>query len=502
MPGIDEILNQDDFGKIVSDLCIDTMEDRDPRAYMEEYNGERYRRATSVGYREPKKVAVYSETEFEIDKETGEKKPKRLEDKIVPVAKLVTNIPKKIVRTAAAFLFGGDMTISADNTDDDSLDIFKGVFVRKLKMKSILMKFARIVLSETKGAIIFYPVVKGKATGYDSKGNPIIKKESELKVKLLSTPKDCNITNEFYPHFDEDGDMDAFIHKYYAPCDGTNYECVKIYNREKIITAVNKSGVWDIHEDVNLFGKIPVVYAEVDKPDWDDIAVLMDGYEMRLSRMSDTNDYFSEPILKTYGLSNLPSKETVGKELNFDMEIDQDSGETYHGDADYLTWQQSIDAQKEEIINERHEIFSGVSCPDLSFDNLVGIGESSGVAREFMTIDAKIKAVEQMEIFGPVVQRCISVVVAGMANITHTKYKDILENNYFEASFGSILPKSLKEELENLSIANGGKPINSQETITARSPYTNGKSKDETAKMKQEEQEAAKNNSLIGMTFQ
>lgn len=502
MPGISEILAQEDFGRIVSDLCVDTMENRNPREYMEEYNGERYRRTTSVGYRQPKKVAVYSETEFEIDKETGEKKPKRLEDKTVPVAKLVTNIPKKIVRTAAAFLFGGEMTISADNTDDDSLDLFKSVFVRKLKMKSILMKFARIVLSETKGAIIFYPVVKGKSVGRDKDGKPVVNKESELKVKILSTPKDENVTSEFYPHFDDDDDMDAFIHKYYAPCNGMNCECVKIYTADKIITGTNNGGVWGITEDPNLFGKIPVVYAEVDKPDWEDIVVLMDGYEMRLSRMSDTNDYFSEPILKTYGLSNLPSKETVGKELNFDIEVDNDSGETYHGDADYLTWQQSIDAQKEELSNERHEIFSGVSCPDLSFDNLVGIGELSGVAREFMTIDAKIKAVEQMEIFGPVVQRCIAVVVAGMANITHTKYKGILENNYFEASFGSILPKSLKEELENLYVANGGKPINSQETITARSPYTNGNPKEETAKMKQEEHETARNNSLVGMTFQ
>ena len=96
-------------------------------------------------------MAVYSDTEFETDPNTGEEKAKRLEDKIVPVAKIVTNIPKKIVRTAAAFLFGGDMIVSADNMDDDSLQDFKQVFVRKLKMKSVFMRFARIVLSETKG---------------------------------------------------------------------------------------------------------------------------------------------------------------------------------------------------------------------------------------------------------------------------------------------------------------------------------------------------------------
>ena len=129
-------------------------------------------------------------------------------------------------------------------------------------------------------------------------------------------------------------------------------------------------------------------------------------------------------------------------------------------------------SQKEEIANERHEIFSGASCPDLSFDNLIGIGDLSGVAREFMTIDAKIKATEQMEIFGPVVQRCVAIVQAGMARISHIKNAGAIEGNYFEVKFGSILPKNLTEILQNLAIANGNKPINSQETITAESPYT------------------------------
>lgn len=489
MPAIAEILNNTDFDRVVSDLCVDTIEDREPREYLEEFNGGRRRRPTSVGFREPKRVAVYSETEVEIDSLTGEEKPKRLEDKPIPVAKIITNIPKKIVRTAAAFLFGGDMTVSADNTDDDSLEEFKKIFVRKLKMKSVLMKFARVVLSETKGAIIFYPVnklVEGKKT-------------PELKVKILSTPKDENVSCEFYPHFDDDDDMDGFIHKYNATIDGRTCECVKIYTDMEIITGIN-DGQWIITKDRNLFGKIPVVYAEVDQPEWEDITRLLDAYEMRLSRMSDTNDYFGDPMLKTFGQTNLPSKETVGKELNFSMEVDQDTGTAYHGDAEYLAWQQSIDSQKEEIANERHEIFSGASCPDLSFDNLIGIGDLSGVAREFMTIDAKIKATEQMEIFGPVVQRCVSIIQSGMVNISHIKNAERIKNNYFEVSFGSILPKNLTETLQNLSIAGGGKPFNSQETITAQSPYTKDVKK-EVSTMKQEEKEFAQNNSMLGMTF-
>ena len=59
MPDIKDILRNEDFGSIVGDLCVDTRENRNPREYMEEYNGDRTRRKESVGYREPKKIAVF-----------------------------------------------------------------------------------------------------------------------------------------------------------------------------------------------------------------------------------------------------------------------------------------------------------------------------------------------------------------------------------------------------------------------------------------------------------
>lgn len=484
MARIEDILSNENFGHIVSELCVDTMDCREPREYLGEYNGKRNRRATSVGFREPKKIAIYSETAVD---DNGE--PLRLEDKTIQVAKLVTNIPKKIVRTAAAFLFGGRMTLSADDVNEGFSE-FKKVYERKLKMQSVLRRFARIVLSETKGAIIFYPVITTKDG----------KKVSVLKVKLLSTPKDENERCEFYPHFDNDDDMDGFIHKYTADIDGRSCECVKIYTKDYIISGTSGGNGWEVRKDKNLFGKIPVVYAEVDQPEWEDVAVLMDAFEVRLSRVSDTNDYFAEPILKTYGLANLPSKETVGKELNFSMEVDSDTGTAYHGDADYLAWQQSIDSIKEELSRDKNEIYSGSSTPDLSFDNLVGIGNISGVARKFMTIDATIKASENMEIFGPVVQRTVSIVSAGMAYITDTKLASQLQDNYIEATFGTILPEDVAEELQNLALANGNKAFNAQETIVARSPYTKD-AQEEIKLIKQEEKESTQNAMLPGMTF-
>ncbi|WP_224204472.1 phage portal protein [Parabacteroides merdae] len=270
MPSINDILTNEDFGQVVSTLCVDTIEYREPREYYNEYNGERRRRKTSVGWREPKRLEVYSDTL--VDK-NGE--PVRLPDKIVDVARIVTNFPKKEVRTSVAFLFGGQMTITGAD-QNDGFQEFKRVWERRLKMQSVLKSFARKVLSESKAALVFYPYI---SKGLDGK---LI---TELKVKTLSVPRNENTLSEFYPHFDDNDDMDAFIHRYQVNSNGMIRNSCTIWTADKIITAIDEMGGWVIKEVPNLFGKIPVVYADVFQPEWDEVALLMDAREMRISRM-------------------------------------------------------------------------------------------------------------------------------------------------------------------------------------------------------------------------
>ena len=485
MPSISEILANEDFGHVVSSLCVDTIENREVREYYNEYHGERHRRKTSVGWREPKRLAVYSDT---LKDKFG--RPLRLEDKIVDVARIVTNFPKKEVRTSTAFMFGGKMTITATD-QNDGFQEFKRVWERKLKMQSVLKSFARKVLSESKAALVFYP--------YTSKGLDG-KPKTELKVKTLSVPRNENTFSKFYPHFDDNDDLDAFIHRYQVNSNGMIRNSCSIWMADKIITAIDELGGWVRKEVPNLFGKIPVVYADVFQPEWDEVAGIMDAREMRLSRMADTNDYFAEPILVTYGDSDLPSKETTGKDMNFPVKIDEETGKPYHGDANYLTWTGSQPSVDKELEETKSEQYGGTSTPDLSFDNLKSMGNLSGVSRKFMLMDATIKASDNMEVFGPAVQRCVSVVTAGICNITNIKYRSQLVDNLIDVEFGSILPEDLAETLQNLSIANGGKPINAQRTVTAQSPFTEDLD-EEMALIEEEESASAQRNNMVGLTM-
>ena len=133
MPSINDILANEDFGQVVSTLCVDTIEYREPREYYREYHGERRRRKTSVGWREPKRLAVYSET---LKDKNGE--PLRLEDKIVDVARIVTNFPEK----GGAYLCRLLVWRANDDYGTDQNDGFKSsnVWERRLKMQSVLSR--------------------------------------------------------------------------------------------------------------------------------------------------------------------------------------------------------------------------------------------------------------------------------------------------------------------------------------------------------------------------
>ena len=486
MPDIATILQEPDFKKVVEILCQDTIEGREQEAYLKEYKGDRTRRETSVGNRKDKEIDLYSDTEFEEDDE-GNQIPKKIGTDTVPVAKINTNIPKKIVRTAVAFLFGGDMNISFTE-DNDGTEYFRAVVEKKLKMKAIFKEFARTVMIETKSALLFYPKAVIASDG---------KSAIELRVRVLSQKN-----GEFYPHFDDFGDMDAFTRRYKAinPEDSKEHDYVWIQTADQNITSIDMDGTWVTTTEPNLFGKISIVYAEQDLPEWEDIVSAMDAIELRISRLFDTNDYFSEPILKSYGATMLPSKNTVGKQIEFEVKVDQDSGKEYHGDADYLVWQQSVESVKLELETNINEVFSGTSTPNLSFENLKDVGNITGIGMKFMFMDAFIKAMEKMEIFEPAVQRAAHIIIAGITKICDPTMVRHFEDNDVEITFGSVLPDDLREEMEVLSIANGNKPINSRKTVTARSRFTTDVD-EEIQQMQAEDREEASNNNPLGSTF-
>jgi SPP1 family phage portal protein len=405
---------------------------RRAKEYREEFENQRLRRIASVGYKKPFEVAVYSETEFEIDPRTKRRRPKILRYETQPSAKIIVPFPQKITEAAVAFLFGGEMSIETENPDED-FAAFKKYVTKKVRMQTTLKKFARTVFCETKSAIVFF----------------IKPKEGNEPAKLKTTILDAD-SGDFFPYFDEYDDMIAFSRKFETEIDGESGEMVEILTKEMIYRWFNGKNGWTLIKSMaNEFKKIPVIYQERKYPIWESVVDSIDKYETRISRLSDTNDYFSEPIVLVFGdPHNIPERGRAGKMLHFEEGQTVDGKKT-QGDAKYLTWDSSPDAINLELKLLKDIIFNMTDTPDLSFESLKGLGNVANFAMKLIFLGAEIKKQQNNEDFSVTVERFMSVLVAGYNIIFRKDFSNI----EIDVDFASILPDDLKEELDNLGNA-------------------------------------------------
>jgi len=450
---IQEILEkyQGDFEKLRAILCKDTR-DRDIEIYRKQYEGDH-----DILQR-PVKI---------IGKGT---KQRRIEQ-----AKLVIRYQKKIVKLAVAFLFGDPVKLILSNKEDKFQEAFNRIqqIWDRNKLDYFNKKLARRVFVETKAAELWYVVVGDDGTKH-------------VKVALLSDEEG----DEIYPHFNENGDMDAFVRRYELQAlDEKTYEHVDIYTADRNFFAVKKQE-WQIEEKENVFGKIPVIYYEQKEPEWSAVQAEIDRVEMLISKFADTNDYFGSPTLKLKGkIINPPDKAEVGKMLRFSGQTSPD-GKMEYGDAEYLTWEHAPEAIKLEYEILKDIIHSMTATPDLSFNNVKGLTKTSGEALKFLFMDSILKAKDKEEIFGEGLTRRINLLKA-ILSVTSVKNKEALQELDVSVRFGNVLPQDIIETIKALSMARGGDMLMSQKSAVRQNPFVEN-SEEEIEILEKEQGELAK----------
>jgi len=428
-----------DFSKLVTTLCVDKTE-RDVEKYRKEYEGEH-----DILDRPVKTVG------------------KGINVRRVEQAKLVIRHQRKIVNMAVSFLFGDPAKLILANKEDKYQEIFSLVndVWNKNKLEYFNKKLARRLFVETKVAELWYVIVDDQNIKH-------------IKVALLCDKNGDDI----YAHFNENGDMDAFTRRYkLEDRDGKKYDHVDIYTAENFIKGTKKGEAWEVKNEVNLFGKIPVIFYEQAEPEWTSVQTEIDRIEMLISKSADTNDYFGSPTLKIKGkITNPPEKAEVGKILQFTGEAGAE-GKIEYGDAEYLTWTHAPEAVKLEYETLKDIIYSLTSTPDLSFNNVQGLTKTSGEALKFLFMDAILKAKDHEEIFGEALTRRVNLLKA-ILSVTDVKSKQTLEEMDISIEFGDILPQSITETIKALSTARGGDAIMSRDSAVRRNPLVEDSEED------------------------
>lgn len=374
--------------------------------------------------------------------------------KVEAVARIGIPLQKLITQRAAAFLCANPILLSAtpEANEEKLLEAIQKVWEdNKLDYKS--MEIAEKLFSETEVAELWYtePLLEDNeywaGVGINAK--------FKLRFRLLSK----SLGDELYPVFDGAGDMIAFARGYFVKEGDKSIEHFDIYTEKVIYKGVKGEGGFEMLPEPNIVGKIPVIYYSQDKPEWNDVQTMIDRLEKKASNHADTNDYFDSPIVFIEGeLTDMAEKGDTGKVL-----IGTQGSKAY-----YLSWDHAPESTKMEIENLLRFIYSCTDTPDISFENLKGLGTTSGFALEMMFMGAHLKAARKAGVFGESVQRRINYIKAALA-VLDLGLKQSLKLSV-KPVFNFFLPKDVEGTINTLTTAvTGG--IMSKLTAVKNNPY-------------------------------
>ena len=370
----------------------------------------------------------------------------------VSVAKLVLNYQVRIVESAVAFLYGSPVSINEVSygknfgKNEEILMVLQKA-LKTSNFNNMNRALARNVFIETKSAKLYFHVEVGD--------------KMEVRSKVLSS----NNGDEFYANFNEYGDLDVFLRFYktkeYIGSELKEVEKYEIYTNSKIIKGI--VGGEELSPITNTYQLLPVVFYTQDVSEWKIVKPLIDNQEMSLSKLNDTNDYHSSPVLALFGeIRDMPDKSDQGKILQFE-EAEDSKGNRSFGDAKYITWSQEVEAKKLEMsICDKH-IFADTQTADISVSTMMEFkpGQVSGSMLKTLLLDPVLKSVNKQEIFSTGLETELNIIKRILSVIENSKSYDELET---EIIYNSILPENLPEVIDYLSMATGNKPIMSVDT--------------------------------------
>jgi len=400
----------------------------------------------------------YENDRKQRDTQVGKRQDKTVGKDIVVVSKIPIPFQRKIVKSAASFLFGSPVKLSQKendkNNNEESFETITNLW-DDLRMDSLLLDFCKTVKSETESTIIFFPVEK--------EGENV-----KIKARVLS-----NENGKVYPYIDAFGDMIAFGWEYPTIENNKDVSYMYIWTDEYTYV-LRKEKDWEFvpenSKTPNLFEKIPVVYLSQKNPEWWEVQELIDTFEMSFSKFVDTNGYFASPMYKAKGaVGSMPKKDDTGKMVKLDI-VETDKGNIITADLEVLSWDRAPESLKLEFETGKGLIHEMTDTPDLSFDNVKGLGTVSGIALKLMFLGPILKAKWSEGDYQVVISRILNILKAGISNITKEAKGD-LDELRIVTTFTSILPENLKETIEVLSEALGGKQQISTKTMLKHNPF-------------------------------
>lgn len=309
----------------------------------------------------------------------------------------------------------------------------------------------------------------------------------DVQIRVLAKSKG----DEIYTRWDQYENLISIAWGYYVrEQENSLVYHFDIYTPNIIYRCTRKSIGWEVVEEVNFIGKIPLILFQQDK-EWNGVETLIHREELIGSRTADTNDYFADPIaiMAADLIKNLPEKKEAAKLL-----VTNDS-EGVDKAAKYLTWDSAPESKKQEIEWLQNHILSKSFTPNISLDTLKSLSNLSGKALRTVMLLADIKAAKHKETHDELLSRTSSLITAIIGNVLDVHLKTECENlkigHEFQEPFGDDIAEALENIIKSLD---GG--IMATETGVELNPLVKDK-KLEMERLKAEEEERAQKQQQI-----
>jgi len=351
----------------------------------------------------------------------------------IPVKRVYSNIKGNETRAAIA----------------DAIEaIYKHARIDSVNLKRGLAYYAACEIFT-----IWYTVEKENTTyGFPSK--------YKLKCKTYS-PMDGT---KLYPLIDEMDDMLAMSFEYEKRVGDKTEIYFETFTEDRhylwkldgntaggwteVLSSITEDGEVQRGEAVNIM-KIPGAYLFRHAPVYHGLAYLREEIEYSLSRNSDVIAYNSAPVLKITG--NVIGEENKGESRRaWRLE----NG----GDVAYVSWQQSVEALKYHIEMLIKLFFMQAQMPDVSFDNLKGLGSIGYDARQTLFTDAHLKIGDEAGPWIEFLERECNVIKAFLKKM-NVRWESEIDNVDVEHIITPFVQNDEKYEIEKWMKANGDKPL-------------------------------------------
>lgn len=372
--------------------------------------------------------------------ETREHLVMKREDKIItdkkgnfirkePVWKLPIPYPVFINEIALVFLFGRPVKwMQLSDGTDDAFKAYQD-FIKNTRFNAKIRQCKRLAGAETESALLFR-VFK------DDEGKP------DCQLRVLARSKG----DEIYTRFDQYENLIALAWGYYVRDteEGATYH-FDVFTSKTIYHCVKKALGWEVVEEINFIGKIPLIYFRQEK-EWDGVEALIHREESIASRTADTNDYFADPIaiMAQDIIKNMPEKKEAAKLLITNDKEGVDKA------AKYLTWDNAPQSKKDELEWLQTQILQKTFTPNITTDTLKSISQLSAKALRTVMMLADIKAAKRKETYDEMLDRTASLITAIIGNVLdvslHSQCEELKVGHEFQEPFG----EDIADDLNNI----------------------------------------------------